>query len=87
MSHDGKKTMNKKSSKAKPKRFPGVGSSRIVRRTEPSLDSLEVVVFGGQIIPILGVANSDDPEESRKTAERIRAFCSPNSGVGIEKDA
>ena len=32
VSHAGTETMNKKSSKAKPKRLPGVGSSRIVRR-------------------------------------------------------
>lgn len=40
VSHAGKKTMSKKSSKAKPKRLPALRSSRLVRARKPNLADL-----------------------------------------------
>lgn len=66
MSHDGKETMSKKSSKAKPKRHPGVGSNRLVRaQCQANVkrdDDLEAcgkpataaVVQDGDYVPVCG---------------------------------
>ena len=69
--------MNKKSSKAKTKRLPGVGSNEFF----PEPDSHQVVIVGGSIIPVLGVANCTDKSmpEAQATARRIEAFLSANA--------